>query len=210
MSRVSSSILLIFASYACSLYSQPITADAFQFCISSISSSSSYRPTLAATSLHLNPLPLSTGTGTSTGTSLDAFKWFGASPDDEDDKQENSDEFLTSTNLGNVASVIDSMSNFKKSQRIEERTNTVIKDLSATMLTGESSDGKVKITFNGQMKPMGVEIDPEYFQTLKADEEGSTQLSTAIQQALADVSEKSTRKVEEKMKGIYQDIGFDG
>ncbi|CAJ1966886.1 unnamed protein product [Cylindrotheca closterium] len=146
----------------------------------------------------------------STGTTLDAFKWFGGSDDDnEDEKKEKSDEFLTSTNLGNVASVIDSMSNFKKSQRIEERTNNVMKDLSTTMLTGESSDGKVKITFNGQMKPVGVEVDPEYFQTLERDEEGCSQLSSAIQQALVDVNEKSTRKVEEKMKGIYQDIGFD-
>ena len=77
------------------------------------------------------------------------------------------------------------------------------------MLTGESSDGKVKITFNGQMKPMGVDIDPEYFKSLKAKAEGSTQLSAAIQQALVDVNEKSKQKVEEKMKGIYQDIGFD-
>lgn len=142
-------------------------------------------------------------------SNLNAFKWFGGSADGEDDTQEKSDEFLASANLGNVASVIDSMSNFKKSQRIEERTSNVIKDLSTTMLTGESSDGKVKITFNGQMKPMGVDIDPEYFKSLKAKAEGSTQLSAAIQQALVDVNEKSKRKVEEKMKGIYQDIGFD-
>lgn len=143
-------------------------------------------------------------------TRIDAFKsWFGGGDDNEDDKQEKSDEYLTSANLGNVASVIDSMSNFKKSQRIEERTSNVIKDLSTAMVTGESSDGKVKITFNGQMKPMGVDIDPEYFQALKAKEEGSAQLCAAIQQALVDVSERSTRKAEEKMKGIYQDIGLD-
>ncbi|KAL3943479.1 MAG: hypothetical protein SGBAC_002443 [Bacillariaceae sp.] len=186
MSRVSR-VILVASLLPCTFYNQ-ISADAF--CIPSCS-------TLSATFAHP---PLS--------TTLGVFNWFGGSAEGEDDKQEKSDEFLTSTNFGNVASVIDSMSNFKKSQRIEERTNTVIKDLSTTMLTGESSDGKVKITFNGQMKPMGVEIDPEYIQTLKADEEGSVELSTAIQHALVDVSEKSMQKVEEKMKGIYQDIGF--
>jgi DNA-binding protein YbaB len=133
-----------------------------------------------------------------------AFPWFGGGNENNDESKE-----ATSANLGNVASVMDSMASFKKSQRIEERTSGVLQDLSNIFIDGSSADGKVKVTYNGQQKPVGVQIDVNYFQSLKNDKAGSEELSMAIQQAIQEAHEKSTVKMEEKMKNLYQDIGFE-
>lgn len=134
-----------------------------------------------------------------------AFLWFGGGKDENNDESSEA----TSENLGNVASVMESMARFKKSQRIEKRTTGVLQDLSNLFIEGCSSDGKVKVTYDGQQKPVSVRIDQNYFQSLKSDRTGSEELSTAVQQAMQEAHTKSTAKMEEKMKSLYEDIGFD-
>ena len=137
-----------------------------------------------------------------------AFPWFGGGSDEENSEEKSSSK-ETNANLANVASVMDSMTRFKNSQRIGERTNSCLQDLSNILIEGTAADGKVKVTFSANQKPMGVQIDPTYFQSLKNDKEGSEELSLVIQQAIEEAHTKSTAKMEEKMKALYTDLGFE-
>jgi DNA-binding protein YbaB len=133
-----------------------------------------------------------------------AFPWFGGGTEDSDESDE-----MTSANLGNVASVMESMNSYSKSQSIAKRTQGVLQDLSNSLIDGSSADGKVKVTYNGQQKPVGVQIDPGYFFSLKNDKEGAEELSAAVQQAIEEAHEKTSAKMEEKMNSLYRQIGFE-
>jgi DNA-binding protein YbaB len=65
--------------------------------------------------------------------------------------------------------IMDSMSRFKTSQRVGERTTAMLQDLSNMSVEGIAANGKVKVTFNGQQKPMAVQIDDDYLQSLLAE-----------------------------------------
>eukprot|EP00980_Cylindrotheca_fusiformis_P008765 scaffold1869_cov122-Cylindrotheca_fusiformis.AAC.27 len=135
-----------------------------------------------------------------------AFLWFGGGKEDSIDE---SSSKAASAYLGNVASVMDTMASFKKSQRIEKRTTGVLQDLSNQFVEGSSADGKIKFTYDGKQKPIGVQIDPNYFQSLKNGKAGSEELSKAVLEAIREAHEKSTAKMEEKMKSVYEEIGFE-
>lgn len=125
-----------------------------------------------------------------------AFPWFGGSNEKDDETDEN---------LGKVASVMDSMNKYSATQTIAKRTQGVLQDLSNTLIEGSSVDGKVKITYNAQQKPIGVQVDAEYIQSLKDGEDGAEELSVAIQHAMEEAHERSNNKVQEKMSSLYKD-----
>jgi DNA-binding protein YbaB len=74
---------------------------------------------------------------------------------------------------------------------------------------GTSKEGKVKVTYNGQQKPMGVQIEETYFQSLKSNKDGADELSDALSQAMEEAHSKSAAKMEEKLKSLYSDLGFE-
>jgi DNA-binding protein YbaB len=91
------------------------------------------------------------------------------------------------------------MESFKTSQRIGERSGSVLQELSYTFVEGTAADGKVGVTFNGQQIPVGVTIDETYLQGIKDVDE----LCLALTKAMQDAHYKSGIRVEEKMKSLY-------
>lgn len=115
------------------------------------------------------------------------------------------------------------MASFKSSQRVGERTGTALQELSNILVEGTAADGKVKVTFNGQQVPVGVQIDETYLRGLLAkrpglgnssssnnsSKEGVDQLCAAITEAMKEAQTKSAAKVDDKLKSLYSDLGFD-
>lgn len=134
--------------------------------------------------------------------------WFGDASTNKNEDENNIEEEQSQppANLVNVATVMEDLKNAKK---IGERTNNVLQDLSNILIEGSAAEGKVKVTYTANQKPMGVQIDPEYFQSLKGDKEGSNELSLAITQAMEEAHTKSAVKMEEKLKTLYADLGFE-
>jgi len=141
-----------------------------------------------------------------TATRLSVFGWWQNS-DDESTEAESKDKAI-SANLSGVAGIMSSMNSFKTSQRVSDRTNAVLQDLANTMVEGTAADGKVKVTYNGQQRPMGVQIDEGYFQSL-GRKSGAGELNTALKEAMQEAHKKSGLKMEEKLKALYAELGFD-
>ena len=139
-------------------------------------------------------------------SALFAFNWFGGDGDDVDE----SSEAVTSTasSLTSVANIMDSMASFKTSQQVGDRTASILQDLSNQMAEGTSVDGKVKVTYNGQQKPIGVQIDEAYFEAVSKRNGGLDELCRGLTQAMQEAQSKSAEKMEEKMKPLYEDIGL--
>ena len=166
-----------------------------------------------------------------------SFPWF--SGDDETDGSNSADitgvggvnvgDDKVNASLKGVASIMDSMERFRNSQRVGEKTNGILQDLSNTYVDGVAADGKVKVTLNAQQRPVNVQIDDGYLQTLidakaaaesvsegtKDEKKKLTGTTTVAQdlcdvliQAMQDGHTKSVDKVEEKMKGFYSDLGL--
>lgn len=105
--------------------------------------------------------------------------------------------------LGGVSGIMDSLENFKTAQQVGKMTNSLVQELASTTVEGTAVEGKVKVVFDGQQKPMGVEIDDAYLK-----EVDSFGLSAALTEAMKDAYEKSAEKMDEKMKSFYVDLGL--
>jgi DNA-binding YbaB/EbfC family protein len=105
--------------------------------------------------------------------------------------------------LGGVAGTMDSMDSFKKAQRVGKRTSALVQELSATTVEGSSADGKVKIIFDCQQRPIKTIIDEAYFEATDISE-----VSNAITAAMKDAHAKSIERMDEKMKSFYSELGM--
>jgi DNA-binding protein YbaB len=133
-----------------------------------------------------------------------AFSWFtGSNVENQNESTEKASE-----SLGGVAGIMDSMESFKTSQRVGERTNGVLQDLSNIIVEGTAADGKVQVRFNGNGRPTGVHIDDGYFQGLRKKKDGVEELNIAITKAMQDAHSKSAEKMDERLKSFYSDLGF--
>ena len=138
-----------------------------------------------------------------------AFAWFKDSPADKNDEEPDcSANSQLSENLADASNVMES---FKTSKLIGERSGAALQELSYTFVEGKSTDGKVKVTFNGQQIPVGVEIDEIYLEGIVSEngKEGVDDLCSALTYAMKDAHYKSGVKVEEKMNSVYTDLEFD-
>ncbi len=144
--------------------------------------------------------------------------WFGSNNDDKkkkstNDKKNSSDKAKkgstggspnannpSSSNMGTTATT---MENFKQSQELGRKTSALLAELSSTTVEGSAAGGKIKVLVDGQQKPMGVEIDDEYFETV-AVEDLTEKLATAMQ----DAHDKSTKLMQDRMESLYSDIGL--
>ena len=121
--------------------------------------------------------------------------WFGRN---RKKRQDNDAE-----NLGGVASIVDSLGDLKTAQRVGQLTDSLVKELSSTVVEGSAVDGKVKVTFNCQQKPVGVTIDEGFMSEVDA-----TTLSNAVSTAMQDAHSKSIERMDEKMKSLYAELGL--
>lgn len=97
-----------------------------------------------------------------------------------------------------------------------ERTGAVLQELSNILVEGTAADGKVKVTFNGQQVPVGVQIDETYLKSLIVkqagpgnNKEAADQLCKALTEAMKEAQAKAATKVEDKLKSLYADLGFE-
>lgn len=142
-----------------------------------------------------------------------AFPWFGESTTDKDEKDlgsttESNISGNQAENLSDAANIIECL---KSSQRIGERTSATLRELSYTVVEGLAADGNVRVTFNGQQIPVGVEVDETYLKEIISgnEKEGVDKLCLALTKAMQDAHYKSGVKVEEKMKSLYSDLEFE-
>lgn len=107
-------------------------------------------------------------------------------------------------NLGGVASIVDSMGDLKTAQRVGQLTDSLVKELTTTVVEGFAMDGKVKVSFDCQQKPVGVAID----EGLLSGDVDSATLSSALTLAMQDAHSKSIERMDEKMKNLYAELGL--
>ena len=108
---------------------------------------------------------------------------------------------------------MDSMDQLKRSQRIGKITAALVQELKSITVEGSSENGKIKIIFDGQQNPIGTYIDENYFRELQQQQQrnnnlDSNDLANAITAAMKDARIKSIEKMNEKMKNVYNDLGF--
>ena len=156
---------------------------------------------------HTHPIRISGPTSfVGRSTQRHAFSWFNKDDENSDDQGSDVDSQL-SENLSQASNIMES---FKTSQRIGERSGAAMQELSYTLVEGISADGNIKVTFNGQQIPVGVEIDESYLaETSTKGKEGIDAFCTALTYAMQDAHYKSGIQVEEKMKSVYTDLEFD-
>lgn len=110
-----------------------------------------------------------------------------------------------------VVTIMDSMDQLKRSQRIGKITATLVQELKSITVEGSSENGKIKIVFDGQQNPISTYIDESYFreqQQQRSNADPTNDLANAITAAMKDARMKSVEKMNEKMKNVYNDLGF--
>lgn len=132
-------------------------------------------------------------------TVLNLF-WFSGKGDNEKEKKSKND---SSSDMKEVETVMDSMDNFKRSQKVGKMTDSLVQELSTVLIEGSAAGGKVKVFFDGQQRPANVEIDQSFLVNITADD-----LSEALTTAMQDAHSKSARKMEEKMKPFFTELGL--
>lgn len=105
--------------------------------------------------------------------------------------------------LGGVAGIMDSMESFRKAQRLGKITNLVLSELASSAVEGFSQDGKVKAIFDGQQRPIRVEIDETFFESADA-----TDVAMAVTMAMKDAHAKSVEKMDDRLNNFFNEMGF--
>jgi DNA-binding YbaB/EbfC family protein len=98
---------------------------------------------------------------------------------------------------------MDSMEQLRKTQDVGKLTASILEELDGLSFQGSAADGKVRVIFDGQRRPKGVEIDDTFLASADADD-----LQVAITTAMKEAYEKSGEKMEEKMKALYVELGL--
>jgi DNA-binding protein YbaB len=68
---------------------------------------------------------------------------------------------------------------------------------------GTSPDGKVKVIFDCQQRPIKTTIDEAYFEASDFSD-----VSNAITAAMKDAHAKSIERMDDKMKSFYSELGM--
>lgn len=144
-------------------------------------------------------------TTTEATTALHFMNWFGGSRDGEgnDPKQDAPSSIDSKGALGGVAGVMDSMDGFKRSQRVGKMTGALMQELRSTTVEGVAENGKIKVIYDCQQRPISAYIDEAYFDMAEASD-----ASAAITLAMKDAYLKSTEKMDEKTKNFFTELGL--
>ena len=138
--------------------------------------------------------------------------WFGGGKkegNDENDKDGDSNELsaimgMENMQPGSMGGTASMMENFKQSQDLGKRTSALVQDLSSSTIEGSAADGKVRVFVDGQQRPIGVDIDPDYVSNISSVED----LNEAITLAMQEANSKSMQQMQEKMSNLYTDLGI--
>lgn len=137
-------------------------------------------------------------------TALHFFNWFSSSKDgDGKDAKQDAPSVESKGALGGVAGIMDSMDSFKRSQRIGKITGALVQELRSTTVEGVAENGKVKVIYDCQQRPVSTYIDEAFFQAMDASD-----VAAAITSAMKDANSKSTEKMDEKMKSFFNELGL--
>ena len=71
------------------------------------------------------------------------------------------------------------------------------------MNSGSGPGGKVKVFFNGQQRPKGIEIEDAYLKAISPDD-----LCADITAAMQDAHGKSAELMQKKMQALYSELGL--
>ena len=113
----------------------------------------------------------------------------------------------TGGSTSGVVTIMDTMDQLKRSQRIGKITATLVQELKSISVEGSSENGKIKIIFDGQQNPISTYIDESYFREARNNGDAND-LAKSITAAMKDARMKSVEKMNEKMKNVYNDLGF--
>lgn len=171
-------------------------------------------PTIVRSNTHrYRAIDLTAPTGLYPSQQLFAFPWFRESPSDKNDEDPHSpvESHLSEKQAESVSDAANIVDSVKSSHRIGEQIETALQELSFTYVEGLAADGKIKVTFNSQQIPVGVEIDEKYLINVLSEKgkEGLDEFCSALTDAMRDAHYKSGIQVEEKMKSLYSNLGFE-
>lgn len=119
------------------------------------------------------------------------------------DKKESGESSEKRQGMGGVVGVMDSMDSFKKAQRVGKMTEAIVQELSTIVVEGVAADGRVRVFVDGQQRPKGVDIDESYIAETPARD-----VSSALTTAMQDAYDKSSDKMEDKMRAFYGELGL--
>ena len=105
---------------------------------------------------------------------------------------------------GSIGETAVMMESFKKAQNVAKRTELMAQELRKAKIDGVSSNGQVKVYFDGQQNPLGVDIDENFLNDIGS----SKALSDAITEAIQDAHKKSRAYMKDKMQSLYSEIGL--
>lgn len=160
---------------------------------------------------------------------IPTFQWF-SQKNDKDINNEASKEFTgeSAKEAEMMHRTAKMMEKSRRSQEAAERTAAMMEELSSTLVVGKSKAGAsggigslggsnykrggVKVTFNGQQRPVGVDVDPNFlFSSSMSESQGVIsieELNEAMADAMQDAYDQSGKLMEEKMKGLYEQLGL--
>jgi len=90
----------------------------------------------------------------------------------------------------------------KAQQLVQTKTAEVQKELNETEFEGFSSDETVRAVFNGNQKPLKVDITEEGYS------QGVEKLELLLQEAMLEAHEKSVEGMKERMQGLARELGL--
>ena len=122
--------------------------------------------------------------------------WFSSKKDERPERRNKHD-------IGGVAQVMDSMEQLRKVQDVGKVTANIMEELERMSIEGSAADGKVKVIFDGQRRPKGVEIDDSFLATADTDD-----VQSAITKAMKEAYTKSGEKMDDKLKALYAELGL--
>jgi len=127
--------------------------------------------------------------------------WFGG--DSNKNKQTEKYQGSQKEPKSKMGTTATTMENFKQSQELGKKTGALLTDLSAATVEGTAAKGRIKVILDGEQRPKMVEIDEEYFEGVAIED-----FTEALTSAMQDAYVKSTNLMEEKMSGLYTELGL--
>ena len=137
-------------------------------------------------------------------TASQLYWLFGSGEKKENEKENDSDspsyqkKVTRRPSMGETANI---MENFKQNQELGKKTNALLQDLQSFSVDGVAATGKIKVLFDAQQRPIGVDIDEDYLRNVNVDD-----LNENLLVALQDGHKKSMQIMQEKMFSLYDDF----
>mmetsp|Transcript_1782 Transcript_1782/g.2526 ORF Transcript_1782/g.2526 Transcript_1782/m.2526 type:complete len:205 (+) Transcript_1782:77-691(+) len=108
-------------------------------------------------------------------------------------------------NLSGIAGVMETMGNFESAQKVGRITNALLQELQSTTVEGSAHDGKIKVTFDCQQRPLKTFIDDSYYVEVGNN---ASEMAQSLSIAMRDGHQKSIEKMNEKIKNLYSELGL--